>query len=328
MGKFLRDIMKQNLDSKNFRLFSPDENNSNRWQDVLDVTNRCYMADIYPEDDKLSPDGRVMEVLSEHQCQGWLEGVPADGPAWDRSMAWLHEALAIYRAEQVAAGQAAALFWLGRAHGDPAEARRCFCESLELSMQLGESVGVGMCRVFISVLAARDGDLDDAVRLAEQVVEECCASGVHYPVGQALVLLASIAHRRGQDDAARAFLHDAVTHSRDVGDRRQLASVLIDLAALEASMGRGAEALQALAESSQLDEQIGRLPSRSYQLAVVALAHLARSERVLAISALGGATTCTPASSPSHLSAGSVGTSTGSTLQPWRPCEPCWTPTR
>jgi len=73
MGKFLRDIMKMNMDSKNFRLFSPDENNSNRWQDVLDVTTRCYMAEIYPEDDKLSPDGRVMEVLSEHQCQGWLE---------------------------------------------------------------------------------------------------------------------------------------------------------------------------------------------------------------------------------------------------------------
>ena len=74
MGKFLRDIMKLNMESKNFRLFSPDENNSNRWQDVLEVTTRCYMADIYPEDDKLSPDGRVMEVLSEHQCQGWLEG--------------------------------------------------------------------------------------------------------------------------------------------------------------------------------------------------------------------------------------------------------------
>src|SRR3954466_9434336 len=48
MGKFLRDVMKQNLESSNFRLFSPDENNSNRWQDVLEVTNRCYMADIYP----------------------------------------------------------------------------------------------------------------------------------------------------------------------------------------------------------------------------------------------------------------------------------------
>jgi xylulose-5-phosphate/fructose-6-phosphate phosphoketolase len=73
-GMFLRDVMKNNLESKNFRLFSPDENNSNRWQDVLEVTNRCYTAEIYPDDDHLSPDGRVMEVLSEHQCQGWLEG--------------------------------------------------------------------------------------------------------------------------------------------------------------------------------------------------------------------------------------------------------------
>ena len=74
MGKFLRDIMKQNLSNRNFRLFSPDENNSNRWQDVLDVTNRTWMADIYPFDDHLAPDGRVMEVLSEHLCQGWFEG--------------------------------------------------------------------------------------------------------------------------------------------------------------------------------------------------------------------------------------------------------------
>ncbi len=74
MGAYLRDVMKKNLENGNFRLFSPDENNSNRWQDVLEVTNRCYMAEIYPEDDHLAPDGRVMEVLSGHQCQGWLEG--------------------------------------------------------------------------------------------------------------------------------------------------------------------------------------------------------------------------------------------------------------
>jgi xylulose-5-phosphate/fructose-6-phosphate phosphoketolase len=73
-GKYLRDVMKLNMGAKNFRLFSPDENNSNRWGDVLSVTNRCYMAEILPEDDHLAPDGRVMEVLSEHQCQGWLEG--------------------------------------------------------------------------------------------------------------------------------------------------------------------------------------------------------------------------------------------------------------
>jgi xylulose-5-phosphate/fructose-6-phosphate phosphoketolase len=74
MGKFLRDVMRLNLDSKNFRLFSPDENNSNRWQDVLQVTERAWMADKFPYDDHLAPNGRVMEMLSEHQCQGWLEG--------------------------------------------------------------------------------------------------------------------------------------------------------------------------------------------------------------------------------------------------------------
>ncbi len=74
MGTFLRDAMQLNMESRNFRLFSPDENNSNRWQNVLEVTNRAWMADRYPYDDHLAPDGRVMEMLSEHQCQGWLEG--------------------------------------------------------------------------------------------------------------------------------------------------------------------------------------------------------------------------------------------------------------
>ncbi len=74
MGTFLRDTMKLNMGSRNFRLFSPDENNSNRWQDLLEVTDRAWMAERYPSDDHLAPDGRVMEMLSEHQCQGWLEG--------------------------------------------------------------------------------------------------------------------------------------------------------------------------------------------------------------------------------------------------------------
>jgi xylulose-5-phosphate/fructose-6-phosphate phosphoketolase len=74
MGKYLRDVLKLNLQSRNFRLFSPDENNSNRWQDVLEVTNRAWVAERLPSDDHLAPDGRVMEMLSEHQCQGWLEG--------------------------------------------------------------------------------------------------------------------------------------------------------------------------------------------------------------------------------------------------------------
>jgi xylulose-5-phosphate/fructose-6-phosphate phosphoketolase len=74
MGQFLRDTMKRSEKSRNFRLFSPDENNSNRWQDVLNVTERAWMADVNKDDDHLAPGGRVMEMLSEHQCQGWLEG--------------------------------------------------------------------------------------------------------------------------------------------------------------------------------------------------------------------------------------------------------------
>ena len=74
MGRLLRDVMKLNMEAANFRLFSPDENNSNRWQDAMEVTNRAWMAEKYDYDDHLACDGRVMEMLSEHQCQGWLEG--------------------------------------------------------------------------------------------------------------------------------------------------------------------------------------------------------------------------------------------------------------
>ncbi|OYV35059.1 MAG: phosphoketolase [Rhodospirillales bacterium 20-64-7] len=74
MGAFLRDVMKANADTRNFRVFAPDENNSNRLNDILQVTNRAWDAETIPEDDHLAPDGRVMEILSEHTCQGWLEG--------------------------------------------------------------------------------------------------------------------------------------------------------------------------------------------------------------------------------------------------------------
>src|SRR5579872_5426222 len=74
LGKFLRDVMRLSTDARNFRLFGPDETASNRLQAVFDVTDREWMAEIEPEDEKLGPDGRVMEILSEHCCQGWLEG--------------------------------------------------------------------------------------------------------------------------------------------------------------------------------------------------------------------------------------------------------------
>jgi xylulose-5-phosphate/fructose-6-phosphate phosphoketolase len=74
MGSFLRDVVKLNGDQRNFRVFGPDETASNRLTDLFDVTDRVSTAEILKTDDHVSPDGRVMEVLSEHLCQGWLEG--------------------------------------------------------------------------------------------------------------------------------------------------------------------------------------------------------------------------------------------------------------
>jgi xylulose-5-phosphate/fructose-6-phosphate phosphoketolase len=74
MGAFLRDVMKLNWDSRNFRIFGPDETASNRLTHLFDITDRTLTAEIYKTDDHISPDGRVMEVLSEHLCEGWLEG--------------------------------------------------------------------------------------------------------------------------------------------------------------------------------------------------------------------------------------------------------------
>jgi xylulose-5-phosphate/fructose-6-phosphate phosphoketolase len=71
-GEFIRDVIKAN--PENFLVFSPDETSSNRWNAVFDITTRRSTAEIIPGDDHLAPDGRVMEMLSEHQCEGWLEG--------------------------------------------------------------------------------------------------------------------------------------------------------------------------------------------------------------------------------------------------------------
>lgn len=74
LGRYLRDILKLNRTDANFRIFGPDETESNRLGAVFDATSRVWMQEIKPYDVHLSRDGRVMEVLSEHLCQGWLEG--------------------------------------------------------------------------------------------------------------------------------------------------------------------------------------------------------------------------------------------------------------
>ncbi|HMD01587.1 MAG TPA: phosphoketolase family protein [Candidatus Baltobacteraceae bacterium] len=74
LGKFLRDVMRSNAEARNFRVVGPDETASNRLDALFEVTNRMWTEGVISSDDHLAPDGRVMEVLSEHLCQGWLEG--------------------------------------------------------------------------------------------------------------------------------------------------------------------------------------------------------------------------------------------------------------
>ena len=74
LGTFLRDVMKRNLAQQNFRLFGPDETASNRLDAMFEVTGKAWVAEVKGVDLNLSADGRVMEVLSEHLCEGWLEG--------------------------------------------------------------------------------------------------------------------------------------------------------------------------------------------------------------------------------------------------------------
>ncbi len=74
LGTYLRDVMIRNESTRNFRVFGPDETASNRLGAVLEATGRTWLAELLPTDGGLAPDGRVMEILSEHTCQGWLEG--------------------------------------------------------------------------------------------------------------------------------------------------------------------------------------------------------------------------------------------------------------
>jgi xylulose-5-phosphate/fructose-6-phosphate phosphoketolase len=79
MGQLLRDVFTLNEEHRNFRIFCPDETKSNRLDSVFEVTTRTFAGTIYDTDEQVSADGRVMEVLSEHLCQGWLEGYLLSG---------------------------------------------------------------------------------------------------------------------------------------------------------------------------------------------------------------------------------------------------------
>jgi hypothetical protein len=167
------------------------------------------------------------------------------------------------------------------------EATQCFEESLELCTRLDDMVGAGWCRIWLSSQAFWNDDLGRSEQLASQVLQDCSVAGAQHPRGQALCRLAFIARRRGDHNIALGYLRDAATVCRDLDDPWQLDAVLVELAAMEATMGQATEALQVLAESTRIDDQIGRLPGRSHRLAIAALVHLARGQTPLSIAAMG-----------------------------------------
>jgi predicted ATPase/class 3 adenylate cyclase len=221
--------------------------------------------------------------------------VQNDG-AWDRSIRRLRDALEIFRAERAVAGQASALFWLGRTfvHGtSPSvaetvrEAKACLEEALALTRQSGDDALAGWCAAWLANHALWSGDLDRAEALATDVIEMCYQTGARAPLGTVWSVLAYTAWRRGDDEVALAYLHDGVGLYRDLGEPHQLAWALLDLAAYKAAWGLPDETMQHLAEAARLGEQAGSQTERARSLAIAAYAYLVRGDRDMATAALG-----------------------------------------
>jgi predicted ATPase/class 3 adenylate cyclase len=222
---------------------------------------------------------------------------------WERSEARLREALALFRAEDAAIGEAASLFLLGVTLANPwnpehrahqAEARQRFEESHRLHAQVGDWVGAGWSRLLLAELAFPDEDLDRTEQLVTQVIDDCTAAGADHPVPQALSVLAFIAYRRGRDQEALDHLQDAAAISRELDDPGQLADVLANTSVQQLALGRSKEAQQTLVESARLLAQVHRGPGRCWPLAAAAVLHLARGEPALATRALGAYDAHTP----------------------------------
>jgi predicted ATPase len=262
--------------------FFHDQATGRRWCNAV-------TAAVTGTDAEISPRTRARALLS-------IGMIAQNDGLWEQSVAGLRRALAIYRAEHATAGQAESLYWLGRAlasswrprsiEEDVTEAAQCFEECSRLFIQINDRMGAAWCQVWLSQLAFDLGDLERAERLAREVVDKCNETGIRHPVGQALCNLAYVARLRGHNKGALELLERAVAVYRDLDDPWQLAEILVDLAAQEAIVGRSNEALLALAESSHLDQQLGRRHTATLQLAAAAVVHLSRGEPRLSIAAL------------------------------------------
>jgi predicted ATPase len=189
--------------------------------------------------------------------------------AWDLSEARLREAVALFRAEEAAPGEAASLFMLGMTLVSPwhpeheahqAEATRCFEESHRLFARTGNWGGAGWSRLLLSEQALPEEDLARTEQRVTQVIDDCTAAEALHPMPQALTILALIAHRRGRDQAALDHLQAAAAICRELDDPVQLADVLVHLSAHQVALGQSAAAAQSVVESAQLVRQIDRGP--------------------------------------------------------------------
>jgi len=208
------------------------------------------------------------------------------------AVAWLDEALAIYRNDGHTLGEATCAFTRGRVvsrrpdqpRGPCDEAAACYAEAARLFKELGNTLGWGWSRALMGFEAFLRSDLDVADTVAVEVAEECEAAGVRHPVGHALQLRSYVAVRRGEDAAALAFLARAGAVYRDLEDPNRLAGVLLDLASAQARLSRADDALDSLAEVAALIEHARQQSERRQIFAVAAVVHDQHGdpERVLA----------------------------------------------
>jgi hypothetical protein len=152
MGEFLRDVLRENAASHNFRLFGPDETASNRLQAVFEATSRAWNAETIPGDDHLAQDGRVTEILSEHTCQGWLEGYLLTGR---HGLFSCYEAFIHSMFNQHAKWLKTSRWRRGRLckASDPGQARRAQAVHRQAWRRLARSAGLALATARVSAAA-------------------------------------------------------------------------------------------------------------------------------------------------------------------------------
>jgi len=213
---------------------------------------------------------------------------------WTLSLAWLDQALALYRAEEDRRGVAASLFARGRTLSGPQEglpvanaaAAKCYADAAALYAELDNTLGWGWCTALLSAEAFFRGELDLADRLAIEVAGRCEEAGVLAPVGNSLRTRSHVARRRGDDAGGLALLKQAADLYGALGDPYLQAGTVSDVAAEQARLGQMDAALVNLARSVLLGEQAGQPLERPFMLSIAAVIHGRGDDSTLAIAAM------------------------------------------